>query len=375
MRVILFIGQHKVGSSALQSYLAKNAASLLDQGILYPAVETQGMQRLEKSQGYRRFLQRFAMSQKGQLHMNISEAHNALAFSMMSDVTGKPVPTFHTDLPDTQKMIENIQNQIIRYKPHTVILAAEVFSAFGNLEKPPITRLLSVFPSVDLTITATLRRVDDHLVSWHGQRLRFGEAPPRLSEGRIHDGIQFNSRKLLEPWIETCTGATWSLRNYTDVMTSGGSVPDFFHVNRLPLNKNYKTKLSINKGLHRALMEIARRGNAELTEQLRITLFQTLLKIGPQLDLPNAKDIEMFGTEVRAKLYARYTPIHDYISHFSGHTFFPNLYEMLSPRPVPEAMASSSALDQIRMRHHAAFPIELFEWLSRLDLSEEILSK
>lgn len=163
MRAILFIGHHKVGSSALQNYLALNAVDLLDQGILYPAVEDLGLQRLARGKS---LLSRLVAKRAPDLHVNIREPHNARAFSMMSDITGRPIPAFHTNLPDTQKMLENIKDQIALYQPHTVILAAEVFSNFGNFETPPIEKLLSIFPKADLTITATLRRVDDHLISW-----------------------------------------------------------------------------------------------------------------------------------------------------------------------------------------------------------------
>ena len=43
MDLILFMGHHKVGSSALQMFLARNWLPLARAGILYPAVEPQGM--------------------------------------------------------------------------------------------------------------------------------------------------------------------------------------------------------------------------------------------------------------------------------------------------------------------------------------------
>lgn len=43
MHSTIFIGHHKTGSTALQHALAVDAARLLSEGVLYPAVEFQGM--------------------------------------------------------------------------------------------------------------------------------------------------------------------------------------------------------------------------------------------------------------------------------------------------------------------------------------------
>lgn len=39
MKVVFYIGHHKVGSTALQVYLSQNWLRLAQAGILYPAVE------------------------------------------------------------------------------------------------------------------------------------------------------------------------------------------------------------------------------------------------------------------------------------------------------------------------------------------------
>jgi hypothetical protein len=356
MRVILFIGHHKVGSSALQRYLAKNAPALLRQGILYPAIEATGMRRLRS---------RIAAAMTDPLHANIREAHNALAFGMMSDITGKPVPALHTNLPSTDTMLTNISSQIDRYQPHTVILASEVMANFSNMGTAPIARLLANFAGADVTVTATLRRVDDYMVSWLGQRLRFGHTPPRLSNGGMSGGIHFNYHKMIKPWADTCEDATWHLCNYADVVAAGGSVHHFFNTNSLPLSINNTAEARVNTGLHRALIEIARRGNAELEKGTAQTLLQGLRALGGQLDLPDTSDIELYGAPRRTKIFNRFAPVHAYLSDFVGHPFFPDINDMLIPRPVSENLANEQALIQIRARHLAAFPEPVREWLMK----------
>ena len=42
MKIIIYIGHHKVGSTALQVFLSQNWLALVRAGILYPSVETSG---------------------------------------------------------------------------------------------------------------------------------------------------------------------------------------------------------------------------------------------------------------------------------------------------------------------------------------------
>ena len=45
-RLILFIGHHKVGSTSLQDFFARNAVALAGDGVLYPFVDFQGLSYL-----------------------------------------------------------------------------------------------------------------------------------------------------------------------------------------------------------------------------------------------------------------------------------------------------------------------------------------
>ena len=42
MKLVIFMGHHKVGSTSLQRFLSQNYLGLLKAGILYPSVESQG---------------------------------------------------------------------------------------------------------------------------------------------------------------------------------------------------------------------------------------------------------------------------------------------------------------------------------------------
>lgn len=66
-----------------------------------------------------------------------------------------------------------------------MILCAEVFSNFAAADVRLIELLKTAFDVSDVTIVATLRRPDDYLISWHGQRLKFGHTVPALRDDAV----------------------------------------------------------------------------------------------------------------------------------------------------------------------------------------------
>lgn len=357
MRVILFVGHHKVGSSALQQYLAQHAPRLRQQGVLYPAVETWGMQRL-------RFPALAGLVKR--LPVDIREAHNGLAFGMIKEAGGAPVPRLHAKLPSCARMMANIRAQVAQYQPDTVVIVAEVLSNFGYQKPELITQLFDLFPGAEFTICATFRRLDDYMISWMGQRLRFGRKPKRLRNGAPQGGIHSSYRMLIAPWIAAAPHATVQLTNYADVMASGGAVPAFFAQHNLPVIPGGDANRRMNAGLHRGLIEIARQANIALEGPEKFAFFRALFPLGPKLDLPKNADIEMFGAKRRAEAHAHFIPEHAYLSQIVGKPFFPDFDDMLNLRPVPEVDVITSALAQIKQSHLKALPAGARDWFMQL---------
>ena len=349
MKIILFIGHHKVGSSALQDYLSAHALALLRQGVLYPAVEGQGMALL---------LRRALSGETPEpLPPNLREAHNALAFRMIAEHNGSAVPALHPGLPPAADMLRMIQRQVEVFEPRVMILAAEVFSHFANLSTDMIAELAGAFPGAEIALTATLRRVDDYLVSWHGQRLRFGHQVRALPQGALAHyvkTIHFDYRLMLEGWTETLPEASLRLRPYDAVMAAGGSVQDFMTGFDLPLPAP-PGAAPVNAGLHRGLIEIARQANAALEPEDAADLFRVLLRLGPALDLPPSSGIELYGAAARARMAARFAPINDWLSERAGAPFFADAARIAELRPHPEIAANRAALAQLTGAHRAAF--------------------
>ncbi|NKX74012.1 hypothetical protein HGG73_07540 [Rhodobacteraceae bacterium R_SAG3] len=339
MKVILYIGHHKVGSTSLQSFLAQNCLTLLKQGILYPAVESQGMAHL-----LRQLLHPQISPDLG--CMNLREPHNALAFRMLSPKNNAAIPKWHTSLPGLVAMERTIRHQVEVFQPSTVILCSEVFSNFGNGHADLVTRLQSLFPNEEFEIYCVLRRPDDYLTSWFGQRLRFGHRMPPLSaqDGINFHNIHFDYQKMLTPWVERFHDSRIHLRNYTAVLQAGGSVADFTATVDCQFPSGLAQPGRKNVSLPRASFEILRRGN----KMLPSAQAELLRKVFEKLPLPGINDsqIEVFGEQQRRRIANKFERIQGYLSQLvpSSQGFFPDLEEMRTVNPLPLKEATRKIL-------------------------------
>lgn len=341
MKVVLFIGHHKVGSTSLQDFLSRNAVALARAGILYPSVDAEGMALMMAT----------AISGRvpdGILPINAREPHNALAFRMLASKGKGKVPPYHKGLPAVSQMARAIRKQVAFLNPHTVILAAEVFANFAPASPDLIAELAAIFPKADFTVLATLRRIDTYLASWHGQRLKFGHEPPPLRENGLQGyfgNIHFDYRLMLEGWIKAMPKAQIILRDYSAVRAAGGSITDLVAQTGLDLPPDLLPEQRVNESIHRAMYEIARQGNKALPPAQAADLRRFLRWVTPELDLPPSGDIELFGAKNRALMAERFAPIHDYLSEISGaEPFFAGQQEVAKPLPIPEMEAVRHAL-------------------------------
>ncbi|WP_158971834.1 hypothetical protein [Chachezhania sediminis] len=391
MQLILFIGHHKVGSTALQDFLSRNAIALLRAGILYPAVDAQGQALLLARALHGETPAIGGEGDSGALPINLREAHNALAFRMLADAAGKPgkVPAFHPGLPGSGQMFRAIRMQAEYLKPRAVILCSEVFANFGHAAEVSgtdlIGRIARLFPEAEVTVLATLRRIDEYLASWHGQRLRFGDRMLSLSGGaaeRYFGNIHFDYRGMVEPWTQTFAHADLRLKTYDEVLASGGSVEDFRaeleRITGAPLPAGLTAPDRTNESLHRGLIDIARRGNVLLQDEAAPALRGYLADRADALGLPPSREVELFGAGLRDRLVDRFEPIDAWLGGLVGRPgFFPDLQTARKARSLPEEDVAAQALAALRAgledhppqgEHGAA----VAEFLSNLDLSATV---
>lgn len=361
MHVILYIGHHKVGSTALQIFLSRNWLRLARAGILYPSVESRGFaQNLAAALGD-------DDSETGP-EMNIREPHSALAYRMMSEISERKVPQQFRALPAAGQMFVALRSQIRALRPRAVILCSEAFANFGMVDPALIGRLAGLFPKAEFQIYCALRRPDEYLIAWHGQRLKVGERLKALRAGgaaQYYPTIHFDFRAVIEPWTREIPGARLNIRNYADILAAGGSTEDFLARTGLDIPDGLIPAGRANTGLPRAAIEIMRRANHDLPAEPARTLCDYLLKNGARLSpAPNA-DIEMFGPPLRAELAERFAPIQDYLSAQAGQpAFFPDIGEIARTRPIPEAEAVAGLLARI---DPAALPDDMLRgYIARL---------
>lgn len=348
MRIILFIGHHKVGTSSLQNFFAENFHPFLNAGVLYPMVEFEGLTQ-QMARGLA------PKSDASRLGINAREAHNALAFKMIAEQSEKRrVPPYHKGLPRARQMFNAILQQITSFNPHTVILCAEVFANFATIDQALIKNLANVFEPKEVSIVATLRRPDAYITSWQGQRLKFGhKMQPLFDDGLNHyfGSIHLDYRKMLEGWTRTFDPQTsqWILRDYRDVLKAGGSINDFLAQTGLKQPKGARDVPNRNPSIPDALMELARLGNNMLPRTSARSLREYLMQASSRLTLPNKAEIEHFGADNRAALIKRFAPIHDWLQDLTGQRpFFADMDDVARLRPLPVTNATASVLDAVQ---------------------------
>lgn len=346
MKVIFFIGHHKVGSTSLQDFLARNSVALAQAGILYPSVDFEGMAlMLGAATGRHR--------PEGGLPINAREPHNALAFRMLAEQKKGVVPGYHQGLPARGQMVRAIRKQIEFLQPEAVILAAEVFANFAPAGPELIEGVKEIFPpDAEITVIATLRRIDEYIASWHGQRLKFGHKIEPLRAGGLQGyfgNIHFDYQLMLEGWLKALPEARFILRDYADVRAGGGSVVDFIAQSGLRFPEGLTPERRTNESLHRGVYELARRGNEMLPGPQASGLRQGLRRLTPELDLPSSSEIELFGAENRQEMAERFEPIHRFLGEASGKApFFPDQEAVRNTLPVPEQEVTRHALARLR---------------------------
>jgi hypothetical protein len=161
-------------------------------------------------------------------------------------------------------------------------------------------------------------------------------------------GIHFDYRMMLEPWIAAVPGAELVLRPYDRVLAAGGSVADFLAWSGLAEATGLPPPgagIRINAGLHRGVIELARRANAVLAPLEAMDTYGALLRLGPLLDLPPSAEVELYGAESRERLATRFAPIHDWLSERIGAPFFADAERigMICPHPEPEVNRAAMA--------------------------------
>jgi hypothetical protein len=348
MKLTLFIGHHKTGSTSLQTYLADNYEHLLSKGILYPAVEAKGvaanLASLLRGQDH-----------KGPMDINIREPHNALAFALLNEATDFVIPDWHKNLPSAFQMLQLIEEQINAIHPDHTILCSEVMTLFSEKGwAKTMPRIRARFGRYDTTIVLNLRRIDEYLASWHLQRLKFGSThdPLRLGAQRFyHRTAHFRYDQIVYRWSDALPKARLVVRNYSDVVRSGGTIADFFQQSQINYELEDST-LNLNASIPYAMAEIVRKANAQISQH-RQEMISYIMSAIERIRYASNQEVELYGQKQRDWLTKAFAPVHRNLSAHLGVTnFFPDMDDAAKCRAIPELDAANDALAALRKDMH-----------------------
>lgn len=368
MKVIIFIGHFKTGSSSIQSFLSSNFYRLLQAGILYPSVESRGVSRNMKA-----ILDGEDAPTTG-AGLNVIEPHNALALRLKNEEDGHGVPPYYPHLPSGFQMMEIIDNQIAALQPDTVILCSEVFALLGLTEgRRSVRRLARRLSGHEVTIYCNLRRPDDYLSSWHRQRLKFGAKLGRLSGPAFDEYLgsaHFEQDKLVEGWLKGgFPEARLVLRNFDDVKAAGGSIVDFVNRSGADFPPDLFIPKDQNPSVPSAFAEIGRLAIHELPSADSKKVINWLTTARRRVDCPADDQIEDFGAKNRDIMSKRFLPIADSLTRMNGGKhFYKDASSFGLLRPVDPVLAARTALPGlIADAQERVLAPTIIDWLKGLD--------
>lgn len=344
MKLTLFIGHHKTGSTSLQTYLAENYQRLLSKSILYPAVDAKGLAANLASllRGH---------DLKGPMNINIREPHNALAFVLLNEANNFIIPEWHQNLLSGFQMFQLIEEQIKALGPEHTILCSEVMTLMSEKGWDKIMpRIHKRFNGYECSLVLNLRRIDEYLASWHLQRLKFGtsHAPLRFGAHRsYYRTAHFRYDQIVSRWSSALPEARFVVRNYSDVVRSGGTIADFFRQAKIDFDVG-DLALNLNRSIPYALAEIVRKANAQIPQH-RHELLSYVMSASERIPFAANKEVELYGMEHRASLIKAFAPVHRNLSSLVGvNDFFHDMDGAAQCRAIPELDAAKDALDALR---------------------------
>lgn len=186
LKLIVHIGASKTGTSAIQTFLAKNKDTLRNSGILVPDVN---------------------LDMVGEV-----EGHQVWFFESKKD-----------DLPKGKAVLEAL---IARVRAeayfHTIIISAE------NLSNPNgCARIFEGLNDVDVDVCLYIRRQDDYLISAWQQW--FCKVYPDFWTWVIPElGRTANWKRCIEDWERVAVGGKVKVRRYSRAHLDGGDVVEDF---------------------------------------------------------------------------------------------------------------------------------------------------
>jgi hypothetical protein len=246
MKLILHIGVHKTGSTAIQHWMSENWDLLAGKRLLYP----------------------FAYM--------VNAGHHELAWAL-----GKRSRK-SSSAATPQEIVHSILEEAETARAETIVLSSE---AFERLKKPEIENLKALFRGLPAEIIVYLRRQDDALLSIYNQRVKSsanrycGTLGELARNSKVLSRLDY--RALTERWSEVFGADALRVKIYDqDRFPEGNVIPDFLANFGIVLEGQLTTQhKDINRSIDPLSTEIIRRLNRrEMPEKERSILVEKIIE-------------------------------------------------------------------------------------------------
>lgn len=185
--VVLHIGTHKTGSTALQQAFVVGQEALQAEGFLYPHC--------------------------GRPSSGPVWGHHLLPWA----IQGK------RGVQD-ERVLVDLKDEIDASDAHTIIVSSEEFDA---LSKNEVRRVVRYFQSWDLRVVIYLRNPYDYMVSYYKQIVKSGRCRETFSDAlRTHAG-RCDYHRICEAWNASIGDGCLDIRMYDRIRETPGVVSNF----------------------------------------------------------------------------------------------------------------------------------------------------
>lgn len=222
MKIVLHVGLHKTGTSALQQFLHQNSASLDRHGVSYYVP-----QPLENN-------------------------HHQFAL-LFQNATKDPTQALST----SSQILDRASNEGC----HTAIISSEIFCEYGT----DVDLVKTAFAGNDLNIIAYIRRPDETFFSAYSQLITEFRTRRTSRIDEMPEPYELCYSKLLKPWLDSFPPGNLILCPYDfDQMLNGSLFDDFLRQIGIEVDKTFDKSIPetrANLSLPFSLLEFLRLSN------------------------------------------------------------------------------------------------------------------
>ncbi len=317
-RLILHIGLHKTGTSAIQRFLFENAEALSEQGFLYP------------------------------VGLFNSIDHNPIAWCMVPSRYFPPDYPFYWDHAK-KNYWAHLHEIVETSRAHTAILSGEDFSLIDQVHS-----LAQECAAYDTRIVVYLRRQDDLIWSLYNQMVKGLEFrltwsfEEFLSKHWLSDILSFD--RFLNEWSEAFGRNALTVSTYEAQVREEAFLQEFCNICGIPAMGGLSfPKERVNRSLHPSVLEAKRFLNAVSWRREEHDLLLTVLySVSDQISRSGRSPLQPYNIQSRlSRWMGQYEEGNRNVARtfFHRDELFPK--SQAGPKPVESSSMQGACLEEL----------------------------